>query len=192
MYSPVAVMESYISNAVTLNGRATRSEYWWPALVVGSATIAAGLADAMTVMRAMEDAALPPLGITAYWSPILSLVTFVPNFTAAIRRLHDSGRSGGWTLVTLVPFLGVLVYLVLLLMPSERHENAWGSPRDPGVAPPRPRSARPAAEAQARRPLDAYAVLLQAAAEPSPEEIARRRQEVHEYFMRNVSRRATT
>ena len=191
MYSPTAAVESYISNAFSLNGRASRSEYWWPALVLGSVTIAAGIADALTVMHAIEEAAMPPLGITAYWSPILSLVTLVPNFTAAIRRLHDSGRSGFWTLVTLVPFVGLLVYLVLLLMPSERHENRWGSPRDPAVVASRSRSARPAAEGQPRRPLDAYAVLLQAAAEPSPEEIARRRQEVHAYFMRNVSRRAT-
>ncbi|NIY99664.1 hypothetical protein HC022_26670, partial [Salipiger sp. HF18] len=39
--------------------------------------------------------------------------------------------------------------------------------------------------------LESHAVLMQAGARPSPDELARRRQEMHAYFQRNVSRRAS-
>ncbi|MGR3376104.1 DUF805 domain-containing protein [Salipiger abyssi] len=197
MYGPISAFESYLFNALTLNARATRSEYWWPALIVGLAMIAAGVADAMTVMRVSEAGGLPPLNPFSYWTPLLSLLTLVPNITCGIRRLHDTGRSGFWVLVMLVPMVGGLIYILLLSLPSEPRENAWGQPR--GQVRPHARDdAEPGAPTSARRTrghrpsaLDSYAVLLQAEAEPSPEEIARRKQEVHEYFKRNVSRRAS-
>ncbi|EPX79744.1 DUF805 domain-containing protein [Salipiger mucosus] len=188
MFGPIAALESYVFNAFRLNARATRAEYWWPTLIVMVATFAAGAADAWTMLSApsMRDVPTNPF---AYWTPILSLLTVVPSFTAGIRRLHDSGRSGFWVLVTAVPLVGPLVLLILLLMPSEQGPNAWGGPRLPmggqpgGPRPIRSNSLRPS------NPLDSYAVLLQADAEPSPEEVARRKEEIHDYFMKNVSRR---
>ncbi|MCR8547664.1 DUF805 domain-containing protein [Salipiger sp. P9] len=200
MYGPIAACESYVFNAFTLAGRASRSEYWWPTLFVGVLTLAAGVADAVTVFRAMNGSGAISTSLLSYWSPLVSLLTVVPGFTSAIRRLHDTGRSGFWALVVVIPMVGWLIYMVLLALPSEARANDWGQPR---VGPNAfgPRSARdtgdtPASKARGKRghtpsAIDSYAVLLQSEAEPSPEEIARRRQEVHEYFMRNVSRRAS-
>ncbi len=187
MFGPISALESYIFNAFRLNGRATRSEYLWPALVYTLLFFLAAIVDAMMLAEATQDGGMPPLSPLAYWSVPLFLLCMIPNFTVAIRRLHDSGKSGAWMLVMFVPMVGGIIFLVLLLLPSQDRENAWGQPRGktPGTGAPLSRGHKASA-------LDSYALLLQADAQPSPEEVARRKQEVHDYFMRNVSRRATS
>ena len=43
----------------------------------------------------------------------------------AVRRLHDTGKSGWWVLISLVPFVGGIVLIVLLAQPSEG-PNSYG------------------------------------------------------------------
>ena len=50
------------------------------------------------------------------------LWTFVANFTASIRRAHDVGQSGWFTLIPIYT-------LILYLTPSEQVSNKWGDPR---------------------------------------------------------------
>ncbi|MDO6585595.1 DUF805 domain-containing protein [Salipiger sp. 1_MG-2023] len=181
MYGPIAAFESYICGALRFNARAARSEFWWPsALVLGVITLA-GLADIRSVADGFIQTGQPPMHVLAYWSPLLWIAFFVPTLSAMVRRLHDTGRSGWWLLVQIIPLLGPMLIFGFLLMPSKPEPNAWGAPRSASTA----RKAKPR---RAAGPLDAYAVLLQAHAEPSPEEVARRKEEVHDYFVRNVSR----
>ncbi len=63
---------------------------------------------------------MQPLTFTA----ILAL--FVPNMALAVRRLHDTGRSGWWLLLMLVPFVGPLVLLYWYVQPSEDGPNHFG------------------------------------------------------------------
>jgi hypothetical protein len=51
---------------------------------------------------------------------------FVPNMALAVRRLHDTGRSGWWLLLMLVPFVGPLVLLYWYVQPSEDGPNHFG------------------------------------------------------------------
>ena len=105
------------------SGRASRSEYWWWALIafvismvlqlVGSLVSGGGFfldpADAGLNIRQVLLPAVPSL--------VWSLATVVPTLAVTVRRLHDTNRSGWWyllvlpTLVALVP----LVYGVLAL-----------------------------------------------------------------------------
>lgn len=185
MFGPISALESYIFNAFRLNGRATRSEYLWPALIYTLLFILAAVIDGMTVARATQQGGVPPFNPLAYWTVPLFLLCAIPNFTIAIRRLHDSGKSGAWLLVTFVPMVGGIIFIILMLLPSQDRENAWGQPRDIS----RETGAKRSLD-QKTSALDSYALLLQTDAQPSPEEVARRKQEVHEYFVRNVSRRA--
>lgn len=53
--------------------------------------------------------------------------------------LHDTGRSGPWLLISLVPLVGGIVLLVFLLLDGEPGTNRWGaSPKRIGdiAAPP--------------------------------------------------------
>lgn len=50
---------------------------------------------------------------------IYSLALLLPSLAACIRRLHDSGRSGWWVLISLVPVIGFFVLLFFLVQPSK-------------------------------------------------------------------------
>ncbi len=43
---------------------------------------------------------------------VWSLANLLPGIAIGIRRLHDLDRSGWWTLIVLVPVVGVIVLLV--------------------------------------------------------------------------------
>ncbi len=57
---------------------------------------------------------------TIFW---VSLLPIHPTINA---RLHDTGRSGWWSLLSLVPMIGSASMLFILLQPSEKHTNKWG------------------------------------------------------------------
>jgi len=56
---------------------------------------------------------------------IYSLVLLVPGLSAAARRLHDTGRSGWWQLLWLIPIIGWIVLLVFLAQDSH-DDNDYG------------------------------------------------------------------
>jgi uncharacterized membrane protein YhaH (DUF805 family) len=110
--SPVAAVQTCLSKYLVLKGRATRSEYWW--------YIAFQLTSLVAFLALEEVLGIGPAG-RVLWL----LLTFIPGITAAVRRLHDTGRSGGWYFISYVPFIGWLWMLVLMLMPSDR-DNEYG------------------------------------------------------------------
>ncbi len=88
-------IQTCFSKYATFSGRASRSEYWWFALFCALGCTAAGVLD---------DKA----------SALFMLGTLLPSLAAANRRLHDTGRSGWWQLVVLIPLLGFLIIIYFL------------------------------------------------------------------------------
>jgi uncharacterized membrane protein YhaH (DUF805 family) len=66
----------------------------------------------------------------------LAVVT-VPHVTSTIRRLHDTGRSGAWYMVSFIPVVGSIWLLVLLLQDSGP-DNEYGPSEKYGVPSPAP------------------------------------------------------
>ena len=109
----------------TFSGRASRSEFWWfflfnfivsgvlygIAAIVGASS--AGVSDTGMYMQgpAFWLAAIP------YW--LWLLVTIVPWLALCWRRLHDTDKSGGFYFLGLIPFVGGIILLVLLALPSD-------------------------------------------------------------------------
>jgi uncharacterized membrane protein YhaH (DUF805 family) len=190
MIGPIEALERYIFNAFTLNGRATRAEFWWANLILALVMSAAIVWDLFTFLRLNLDR--EPIEIVmhfnafAYLSPFLILACIIPNFTLLVRRLHDSGRSGWWMMIQLVPFVGIFWYLLLLVLPSEAGENRWGGPNGSTRSGPRfnPDGSRKA------RPEDGYAVQLQAQRERTPAELAAHRAEIQNYYRSKVLNQA--
>ena len=52
----------------------------------------------------------------------------VPALAVGARRLHDTGLSGWWQLLHLVPYLGGLVLLVLYAQDSKPDATALPAP----------------------------------------------------------------
>jgi uncharacterized membrane protein YhaH (DUF805 family) len=51
------------------------------------------------------------LGITVI-TPIVALLTLLPNIAIQIRRLHDLDRTGWWVLLHLIPIIGGIVLII--------------------------------------------------------------------------------
>ena len=87
------------------SGRATRSEYWL-FIIINSVILAVllGLAAAISWW------------ILAVFA-VFYLAVLLPSLAVLVRRLHDTGRSGWWILVSFVPFGGI-VLLIFTLMGS--------------------------------------------------------------------------
>jgi uncharacterized membrane protein YhaH (DUF805 family) len=55
-----------------------------------------------------------------------SLVLIVPLLSVEVRRLHDTGRSGWWILIGLIPCIGLIVLIVWCVQEGDAHVNAYG------------------------------------------------------------------
>jgi uncharacterized membrane protein YhaH (DUF805 family) len=79
----------------------------------------------------------------------ITLLFLLPSITVGVRRLHDSGKSGWWMMLVYLPWLatlaagtnrafsiaasgallaGGIAWIVLLLLPGDAGENAFGAP----------------------------------------------------------------
>jgi len=94
-------------------GRARRTEYWMFTLF--NIIIAA----AISVVEAI-------LGSPGFLGLLYTLGVFIPTLAVSVRRLHDTGRSGLWLLIGLVPLIGFIVLLVFFVQDSDYGENRYG------------------------------------------------------------------
>ena len=60
------------------------------------------------------------------------LAAIIPLAAVTVRRLHDTGRSGWWYWVHLVPFVGLVIITVLLVIDSQPGDNRYG-PNPKGI-----------------------------------------------------------
>lgn len=51
----------------------------------------------------------------------------------SIQRLHDFNASGWWSIINVVPFANLVLYLVLLIMPGTQGSNRFGPPPPPNT-----------------------------------------------------------
>ena len=107
------------------NGRASRSEYWWGYLgyFVVSTVVWVG---AMIVSLALSMVS-PELGFVVMLLPFLALLVFaIPMISSSVRRLHDTGKSGWLILITFIPCIGLIMWLVWMIEEGQAHDNAYG------------------------------------------------------------------
>ncbi|MBN4098609.1 DUF805 domain-containing protein (plasmid) [Methylobacterium sp. OT2] len=97
-------------------GRASRSEYWYFLLFVGLAQIISSIIDGFVIGF---DKDIGP------FSFITSLVTFLPFLAVAVRRLHDTNRSGWMFLLALIPIAGPIILLVFFCQKSKNEGNTY-------------------------------------------------------------------
>lgn len=64
---------------------------------------------------------------------LYSLAVFLPTLAVGVRRLHDTGRSGWYMLLALIPIVGPLVLIFFMVQPGQAGRNPHG--QDPTQAP---------------------------------------------------------
>ena len=114
-----AVRRAY-SNYSTLQGRATRSDYWWFLLYQWLVYIFLVSVCVFASDFFKSEYLFTPL-------ILFVLLNVIPNFTILVRRLHDSSKSGYWLLLLLITIpLCFLVILIFTLLPSDG-DNRYGA-----------------------------------------------------------------
>ena len=98
----VEVLQKY----AVFDGRAKRSEYWLFTLVQ---------LIIFAVLYALFFA-VGQLFLVVYL--LYALATLLPSLAVTVRRLHDTGRSGWWILIGLVPFFGLIGLIIFMVLES--------------------------------------------------------------------------
>ena len=91
-------------NIVTFHGRASRSAFWW--FFLGAIII--------DVIGAVIGNAVHVVAIQY----IIYVVVTIVTVSLAVRRLHDSGKSGFWWLIGFIPVIGTITLIVFYCLPG--------------------------------------------------------------------------
>jgi uncharacterized membrane protein YhaH (DUF805 family) len=105
-------------------GRARRTEYWMFVLFTAIIQIVLAVLDSLLGLAFMPG--------TGVLTMLYLLAVLLPSLGVSVRRLHDTGRSGWWVLIGLVPFVGAIVLIVFAALEGDRGPNAFGP--DPKTA----------------------------------------------------------
>lgn len=105
-------------------GRSRRRDFWMYTLFATVISLVAGIIDGLLGMKIGADESVG--GGFGVVQLILALALFLPGLGLTARRLHDTGRSGWWILIALVPFIGAVVLFVFEVLDSQPVENKWG------------------------------------------------------------------
>ncbi|EUJ47901.1 DUF805 domain-containing protein [Paenilisteria rocourtiae] len=127
--------EAYISfwkNYVNFTGRSSRSAYWyvilWNGIIVSifyililvfiiiattTSTINEPIRDFASILTSVSNLLI--VGFLLLYM----LATFTPLLALMIRRLHDSNKSGWLVLLGFIPFVGSIIMIIFMCLPSE-------------------------------------------------------------------------
>ncbi|WP_430536372.1 DUF805 domain-containing protein [Listeria rocourtiae] len=128
-------IEAYISfwkNYVNFTGRSSRSAYWyvvlWNAIIISTFYI---LILVFVIIAATTPAISESTGYFAFIMAsgpnllvvgllfLYMLATFIPLLALMVRRLHDSNKSGWFVLLSFIPFVGSIIMIIFMCLPSE-------------------------------------------------------------------------
>ena len=115
-----AIKTCFVEKYVDFSGRASRSEYWWFFLFQMIVALPLFMIDGALFGWGYED--------PTWLSTSFSLAIFLPNLGVAIRRLHDTGHSGWYLLIALIPCVGIILLIVWFCSDGEELPNVYGSP----------------------------------------------------------------
>ena len=114
-------MEQYFK----FDGSATRSEYW-------GVNILAGIAAAILIIIGAAIASTGS-GIGIAFGFILIIAAFVAaiwiTLATTVRRCKNAGINPWWTLATIIPYLGTIVFIVLGCLKTETAVAVPASPK---------------------------------------------------------------
>ncbi|MDB9734885.1 DUF805 domain-containing protein [Porticoccaceae bacterium] len=122
-----AVTSAVVKKYATIEGRASRSEFWWFTLFLVLGGILFDVLDAVLGWQFGEpDIFGNRPGVL---NLLYNLAVLVPIVCVTARRLHDVNRSGWWMLIPLT-VIGIIPYFYWTVKKPEDNEegreNKWG------------------------------------------------------------------
>ena len=115
-----AIKSDLCQNYINFNGRARRSEYWFLESLNYLILINYGFLN-LLVLVSEKFFFINLIFLYLYFFFIIT-----PEFAVAVRRLHDTGRSGFYLLLMYLNFLSLLILIYLLTQDSEPKTNIYG------------------------------------------------------------------
>ena len=103
-----------------LDGRARRKEYWMFFLINLVIAVVLAIIDGLIGTFSTQAG----VGLL---EGLYSLAVLIPGIAVTVRRLHDTGRTGWWILISLIPFIGGIVLLIFMVLDSEPGANQYGA-----------------------------------------------------------------
>ena len=94
------------------DGRATRTQFWMFFLFY-------------IIFYVVLEIVTQLIGVGSVLPAFFILALLIPTLSINARRLHDTGRSGWWQLLGLIPIIGAIVLLVFYVTESQG-DNQYG------------------------------------------------------------------
>jgi uncharacterized membrane protein YhaH (DUF805 family) len=126
----VDAVRSGFDNYFNFSGRALRSEYWWWVVFAWIAGLVANIIDSALGWRVYETTVNGMQQGSGPVAALVGLALVIPGLSVAVRRLHDTDRSGWWLLLVIIPFIGWIVLIIFMAMSGTPGPNKYGPPRD--------------------------------------------------------------
>jgi len=104
-----------IENITNFEGRASLSAYWWYALAL----------FIVNVVLEIFSVAIGSFALTVLIA-LVAIAVGLSGLSVAVRRMHDTDKSGWMLLLGLIPFIGGIIVLVLVLLPGTPSQNRFG------------------------------------------------------------------
>jgi uncharacterized membrane protein YhaH (DUF805 family) len=101
-----------LKNYANFSGRARRQEYWMFFLIN----------LIISLVLTFIEIKMHIFGV----SLLYNLAVLIPSLAVAVRRLHDTDRSGWWLLIGLVPLVGAIVLLIFFIIDGTPGNNRFG------------------------------------------------------------------
>ncbi|AKU14803.1 DUF805 domain-containing protein [Luteipulveratus mongoliensis] len=109
---------SVIKRYVDFSGRARRKEFWMYTLINWIISIVLSIVDKIIGTDFGNGGGL--------LAGLYALAVFLPSLGVAVRRLHDTNRSGWWVLIGLIPVIGFIVLILFWIKEGDPHPNEHG------------------------------------------------------------------
>lgn len=118
MHYYLSVLKKY----AIFSGRAQRAEYWYFALfnTIVSILIMAVDIFVIGIVLGMDSSGAGILSI------VYAIAVVLPSLAVTVRRLHDTGHSGWWFFICLVPLAGPIILFVFMVQDSKPGQNQFG------------------------------------------------------------------
>jgi uncharacterized membrane protein YhaH (DUF805 family) len=115
-----------IKKYAVFSGRARRKEFWMFTLFSVIISIILSIVDrAIGTTYGANDS-------SGVLQSIYGLAILLPTIGVSIRRMHDTGRSGWWILIALIPCVGWIIFIVFAAQEGNAGDNQHGP--DPKAA----------------------------------------------------------